>query len=431
LLKSLCEGLAIVYDLQLTPEQHEIRDTVREFVEREIKPVVLHPERLQALEHSLPLELVRAASGLGLRALRLGEESGGANADALTCSIVLEELGAGDAHIAATLAETARIAPELFERTLTPRLRDRYLPRFVDDDEFHLAHVGVAPETELGWGYSRSASIVPALALQARRESGGNWLLEGEARFVANAPLAKLFVVEARVDDKPGGSVLLLVSPESAGLQVRDQCAIANEQGGKATIAWYHGVRGTVSCKACRVPEDHVLQPGAAASLRYGLLGEDRGAPYLQAIALGVGRAACEAAVAYAKLRVQGGRPIVEHQAIGRILADAATRLSVARSIVWQAAWASDHREAYADRSLPDLPLATVAKVYTAQAVHEAVELAAECFGAMGVMRDMPLHKYLHDARIFLQSGTSNAVAKFRIAEALVGYRREADRPVT
>jgi alkylation response protein AidB-like acyl-CoA dehydrogenase len=77
------------------------------------------------------------------------------------------------------------------------------------------------------------------------------------------------------------------------------------------------------------------------------------------------------------------------------------------------------------------LPLATVAKVYTAQAMHEAVGLAAECFGAMGVMRDMPLHKYLHDARIFLQSGTSNAIAKFRIAEALVGYRREADRHVT
>ena len=70
------------------------------------------------------------------------------------------------------------------------------------------------------------------------------------------------------------------------------------------------------------------------------------------------------------------------------------------------------------------MPLATIAKVYTAEAVHEAVERAAECFGAMGVMRDMPLHKYLHDARIFLQSGSGNTTARFRIAEALAGYRR-------
>jgi alkylation response protein AidB-like acyl-CoA dehydrogenase len=59
--------------------------------------------------------------------------------------------------------------------------------------------------------------------------------------------------------------------------------------------------------------------------------------------------------------------------------------------------------------------------------VHEAAERAAECFGAMGVMKDMPLHRYVHDALIFLHSVTSNSVAKFRIAEALAGYRREVE----
>ena len=92
-----------------------------------------------------------------------------------------------------------------------------------------------------------------------------------------------------------------------------------------------------------------------------------RGTPQLQAINLGVGRAALEAAIEYAKLRVQGGRPIVEHQAIGTILAEAAIRLTVARSIIWQAAWAADHPDAYSDRSLPDLPLQTIAKVFTSK----------------------------------------------------------------
>jgi alkylation response protein AidB-like acyl-CoA dehydrogenase len=168
------------------------------------------------------------------------------------------------------------------------------------------------------------------------------------------------------------------------------------------------------------------LQPDAGVRWCESAPSDGRSAPYQEAIALGVGRAACEAAVAYAKLRVQGGRPIVEHQAIGRILADAAVRLTVARGVVWQAAWASDHPQAYAERSLPDLPLQAVAQVYTGQAVHEAVELATECFGAMGVMRDMPLAKYMHDARICVQAGTTGIAAKFRIAEALVGYRRGA-----
>lgn len=412
----------MTYDLRLTPEQLEIRDTVREFVEMEVKPVVLKADRLEALDHPLPLELVRKASALGLRALRLPEEAGGANADALTCCIVLEELAAGDAHIAATLAETARLAGELFERAMTPRQRDRYLARFIDDDDFHLACAGRDLLADAGWGYHRPGSVEPGLTLSAAPQANGEWRIEGTARYVANAPLAKLFVIEAAVAAEPGRTVWLLVPREAAGLEIRD--AQASGQNDAPRIAWYHGVRGHLAFAGCRVAADQVLEPKPGARLRDAALDDGRGPPLQQAIDLGVGRAACEAAVAYAKLRVQGGRPIVEHQAIGTLLADVSIRLNVARSIVWQAAWAADHPEAYAERSLPDAPLATIAKVYTAEAVHEAVERAAECFGAMGVMRDMPLHKYLHDARIFLQSGAANTTARFRIAEALAGYRR-------
>ena len=78
------------------------------------------------------------------------------------------------------------------------------------------------------------------------------------------------------------------------------------------------------------------------------------------------------------KLRVQGGRPIVEHQAIGTKLADIAIKLEVARTVIWQAAWASDHPDAYADGSLPDLPLQTIAQVFTSQMMLEAAKDAAE-----------------------------------------------------
>jgi alkylation response protein AidB-like acyl-CoA dehydrogenase len=123
-------------------------------------------------------------------------------------------------------------------------------------------------------------------------------------------------------------------------------------------------------------------------------------------------------------LRVQGGHRLIEHQAIGTKLADIAMRLDMARNTIWRAAWASDHPEAFADRSLPDLPLTAIAQVFTSETIHRVTKDAAECFGAMGVMRDMPLQKYIHDARICLHSGDGNADLRLQIAEGLANYRR-------
>ena len=158
--------------------------------------------------------------------------------------------------------------------------------------------------------------------------------------------------------------------------------------------------------------------------------GSGRGIPQDQALNLGIGRAAYEAALDYAQLRVQGGRPIIEHQAIGGKLAEVLVRLEVARAAIWQAAWASDHPDAIADRSLPDLPLTTIAEAFVSETIYHATKDAAECFGAMGVMKDMPLQKYVHDALICLHSGTGKSDAALRIAEALAGYRRPAGAAV-
>src|SRR5262249_61922705 len=117
-----------MYNLHLTPEQLEIRDTVRDFVAQAVKPLALKPARLEARERPLLVEALDEASRMGLRTLALPEELGGAGADNLTCCMVTEELAAGDPDVAAVLAQTATLAQALFPRPITPPQRQRFLP---------------------------------------------------------------------------------------------------------------------------------------------------------------------------------------------------------------------------------------------------------------------------------------------------------------
>lgn len=399
-----------MYNLHLSAEQLEIRDTVRDFVNAEIKPVVLNANRLDVADRSLPIALLDQASQMGLRTLALSEDRGGARADALTSCIVTEELAAGDADIAATLATTSRLAHILFDLAMTDGQRKRFIHNFLDDDRFHLAFATHEPEadTRLGVNYHRPDAPGNDVRTVAVKSDAGGWIVNGLKDCVANAPIAKLFAVAVAT---PGGVRTLLIPAGTPGLSVRPHGQ-----------AWHHGSYGIVEFNDCHVPADHMLGDDALALLA----APD---PQAQALNLGIARAAYEAAIAYAGLRVQGGRPIIEHQAIGTKLTEVAIKLHVARSAIWQAAWASDHPEAYADRSLPDLPLQTIAQVFTAEAMLEATKDAAEVFGAMGVMRDMPLQKYVSDARICLHHADT-ADAKLRIAEALAGYRRPAPAAV-
>jgi len=409
-----------MYSLQLTSEQQEFRDAVRDFVTGEIKPVILHPDWLQQSAGRLHHELLDAAAAMGLRLLMLSEARGGAGGDQLTACIVAEELAAGDVGIAVTLATTWSLAHYLFDQAMSAEQCASYLPDFIADNQYHLAYAALAGDADAAWRYHRPlAPAVPA-GITAKRQASGDWVLDGVSGFVANAPVARLFAVQVRVDGTADVMTVLLAR-DNPGLSVREPQAAGH--GSEAVVKWYHGSGGELVLTKCRVPLADVLgDPGAGPDAGAA---SGRGSPQMAAMNIGVGRAAFEAAVDYAKLRVQGAKPIIQHQAIGTILARVATKLEVARNMVRNAAWAADHPEAYTDRTLPDLPLQTIAGVYTAEAMYEVAEDSAECFGAMGVMLDMPLPKYVHEARVFLHSGSSTAVSNFRIAEAVAGYRRD------
>ena len=404
-----------MYNLHLTPEQLEIRDTVRDFGTREVRPVVLRSDRLDVRDRTLPMALLDQASQMGLRTLALSEAAGGSGADHLTCCLVAEELAACDADFAAVLAETAWLAHVLFDQAMSDAQREKFLPKFLDDHRCHLAFAGyeAGVDTRLGINYHRPTRTDAVPTTTAVKAATGEWTVDGAKDCVANAPIAGLFAVLVQIPGRhePG---VLAVPADTPGVAVRPH-----------DKPWRHGASGAVTFNACKVPADNLLKDDAAALLT-GAADAGRGIPLAQAINVGVARAAYEAALEYARLRVQGARPIIEHQAIGTKLAEVAIRLEAARVAVWNAAWASDHPEAFADQSLPDLPLQTVAQVFVSETLYPAVKDAAELFGAMGVMRDMPLQKYVHDALVCLHGGASNSDAKLRIAESLAGYRRAA-----
>jgi alkylation response protein AidB-like acyl-CoA dehydrogenase len=414
-----------MYDIRLTDDQLEISETVRDFVAREVKPVVLHPDRLQDFAPALPWTILEKASRMGLRASALSLEAGGAGADTLTSCLIMEELAAGDVAVAAPLGHTSLLSHVIFDRLMSPAQRERFLQPFLSDDRYHLAFAGHDAESNLGWFYHRPRDQEDIIRVNASRQGNGDWVVNGTSETTLNAPIAKLIAVQVKTDAaQPGtqGTSILLVPCDTPGLSVRECDRSGADPDGGVLMGWDHGSSGELIFSNCRVPADFLLGREGQGALMAASM--QRGVPEFAAINLGVGQAAYEAAVNYAKLRRQGGCNIIEHEAIGTILAELTIKLEVARNMIWKAAWVADHPDDYAPQRLPGLPLGAIAKVFTSEIVHEVTLAAEECFGGMGVMRDMPLHKYVHDGLVFLHGETSNSAAKLRIAEVLAGYER-------
>ena len=412
-----------MFSFHLSAEQQEFRDTVKDFVKREVKPVANHPDRLQAEDPHFVPAILEQASQMGLRTLALSEDLGGAGAECLTSCVLAEELAAGDIGFAATLARTSELGHVLFDQAMSEAQRQQFLSKFLEDDHFHLAYAGSDIECDDGgWNYHRAEKSeveVPVVAIQ----QGDDLVLNGTYAFVANAPLAKLIAVQVKTDAKAvglAGVQIVLVPAGTLGMSVKEPAKVETDANGEQYYRWFHGTGAAVSFKDCKVPAANVL---AGRSQLFGAAAASgRGSPLVQALNVGLGRAAYEAAIDYARIRVQGGRPIIEHQAVGNILAEVAIRVETSRDLVWKAAYAADHPDDYA--SISALPLQTMAKAYVSHAIHEAALLAAECFGAMGVMKDMPQPHYVHNALVFVHSDTSNSTMKLRVAEAIADFKR-------
>ena len=392
-------------DFTFTEEQSRWRAIARDFADQVIKPDVLRRDRLPTAAERIPWDWIRQADSVGLRTLGVPKAWGGAGADIITLCLAGEELGAGDLGFAVIMDQCWKLAHILAE-AMTPAQQKRFIPPFVGDPEATLAIAFTEPGAGSDHqGYYDSADI--DFRTTAVRE-GDSYVLNGTKRYVSNGGMAKLYFVIARTDpSRPlmqGGSVFIVPS-DAPGFRP----GFFHEKSSQRLAT-----NGTFHLENCRVPADNLLVgEGLMARLRSEFMWGSKAEA--AATALGVGRAAYEYAMAYAKRRVQGGKPIAAQQAVAMMLAQMAMKLDAARVQIWKAAW-------LADRKQPEARvLGLLAKVNASEAAFEACKLAGEVLGGASIMHEHPVEKYLRDAASFLHSDGTNQLCLLRAAQALSG----------
>jgi len=390
-------------DFTLSEEQLRWRAVAREFTETVIRPDVLRRDRLPTAEERIPWDWIREADKRGLRTLGVAKAYGGAGADVLTLCLAGEELAVGDLGFAVIMDQCWKMA-HILSDAMTPEQQRRFIPPFVADPEATLA-IGF---TEPGagsdhQGYYDSADI--DFRTTAVRD-GDHYVINGTKRYVSNGCMAKLYFVVARTDPaktlREGGSVFVVPS-DTPGFRA----GFFHEKGSQRLAT-----NGTFHFENCRVPASHLLcGEGLMSRLRAEYMPGSKAEA--AATALGVGRAAYEYAMQYAKERVQGGKPIVKQQAVAMMLAQMAMKLDAARTQIWRTAW-------LADRKRPEArTLGLLAKVNASETAFDACRLASEVLGGAAIMHDHPVEKYLRDAASFLHSDGTNQLCLLRAAEGL------------
>ncbi|MFM7271689.1 MAG: acyl-CoA dehydrogenase family protein [Actinomycetes bacterium] len=379
------------------PEIREaLRASVRRWVEREVLPVA------SALEHAdeYPAALVEQMRGMGLFGITIPETHGGLGLDLLAYIAVIEELSAGWMSLSGVI-NTHHIAASLIAGAGTPEQRERWLPRLASGE---LRGCLSLSEPDAG-------SDTRNISCRAVRD-GDEYVITGTKTWVTNGERAGLVALAARTEE---GITCFMVEkqpgPRSGGITVSRNIGKLGYKGLETVEMAYDGHR---------VPADAVL--GGPAGLGQGLpaiLGAlEVGRINIAARAVGVARAAFDAAIAYAQVRVTFGRPIAEHQAIQHKLADMGTRLQAARLLTEHAA------KLRMETGRADVE-AGMAKLFASEAALEIATEAMRIHGGVGYTTDLPVERYFRDAPLMIIGEGTNEIQRTVIARGLL--RRHAN----
>ena len=358
---------------ELTDEQRELKAFAREFAERELRPIARECDERE----EFPPELLAKAARVGLTSYTIPTEYGGGGADAVTSSLIAEELAWGCAALAGTIQATMFPVRPL-RQFGTDEQRERYL-RVLAREEGTLAAIAF---TE-----AHAGTDLASIRAEARRD-GDDYVLNGEKVYVTNGGIADVTVVFAKL----GGAMTAFV------VERDDPGVLAGRKERKLGLRASY--TGSVLLEDARVPLDRLLgEEGEGFAIALDFFQASR--PQVAAAAVGVARAALEAATDYAREREAFGRPILDRQGVSFKLADVAIAVEAARLLVWRACAALD---AGHDAGL----LGSYAKAFAADAAMRVTTDAVQILGGAGVMPEHRVEKWFRDAKVLqIVEGTS------------------------
>lgn len=375
----------------LDPEHLEMLETTRRFAREVVTPVAADLDGRSDPADCFSWDIVEAADRTGIRTATLSEEYGGAGIDALTTAMIIEELAIADLGVSVILAQTLKISQTL-QAAGTEDQRRRFLPDYASDPRGLMA-IGIT-EPEHSSDY-----IIPYapddFVTRAERVEGG-WKITGRKHFISNGNRARIYLVFAQTERGVGlakGSTCFLVARDTPGFSI----GRVHDKMGERLVN-----NAELYFDECFVPDEDVLGEVGGGFDVLGTFFPASNA-YAAASVLGVAEAAYRRAVAWTQNRFQGGKYLIEHDAVAMDLARMRMMVEAARSYVYRAAWAADHRDRGWDPTMGALP-----KVFASEAAWEVVTTGLELHGGYGYMRDTGFEKLVRDAAAFLHSDGAN-----------------------
>jgi hypothetical protein len=363
----------------LSDEQRMIRDTMRAFARERLAPNAARWDR----EHHFPREELAALGELGALGMVVPEAWGGAGTDYVSLALALEEIAAGDGATSTIVSVQNSVVCGPVFAFGTDAQKERYLRPLASGRQ-----LGCFCLTE-----PQAGSDAGAIATRAEARDG-DYVLSGVKQFITsgrNADVAIVFAVTDRTAGKKGISAFI-VDTDTPGFIVS---RVEDKTGQRASDT------AQITLDNCRVPAENRL--GAeGAGYRIALANLEAGRIGIAAQAVGMARAAFDAALAYARERTSFGKPIIEHQAVNFRLADMATAIEAARALVLSAA-------VLRDAGQPCLKEASMAKLFASEMAERVCSDAIQIHGGYGYVTDFPVERIWRDVRVCqIYEGTSD-----------------------
>lgn len=389
-------------DFALTSEQQALCDVAHRFSVNEIRPIAEKFDSATKAADAVPQTVLHKGMELGFSNILIPEKYGGYGGNMIDYSIVVEELAYGDAGIADLFLVNISLS-RLILLGGNEQQKSLWLTRMCESEDRGFIIAGAMTEPT---GGSEIFCPLPDTNFGVRTKAmkkSDHYILDGGKCFITNGGIADLYIVLARTDsDKSNleGCSIFLVPADTKGVLAGKT---ENKMGHRLS-----SVREIVF-DSVEVPEEYLL---GAEGEGFKILLEcyEGNGVGVGSSAIGLARAAYDAALEYAQERNIWGRPILEYESVGAKLAEMRMKIEAARALVWKVAWSVDNPQ----QNNSFNKLGTMAKVYPSSLVREITASAMDIFAGAGYMRDLPIEKYVRDAMLYpIYDGTNDLLKQF------------------